>query len=135
MNTLFKADDLKWHVVCQILKSTTKYSRILNRNLKFFFVGFFFFTWIKIEFSPLFTALKKCISSNHKDFLCLEGYPGDLLELKKCLDFLPITKSLIINLASFLVCSLQQSYSNGTIQVLRQHVFGFFRPTHPPTSA
>ena len=23
----------------------------------------------------------------------------------------------------------------GTIQVLRQHVFGFYRPTHPPTSA
>ena len=23
----------------------------------------------------------------------------------------------------------------GTIQVLRQHVFGFFRPTNPPTSA
>ena len=128
MNTLFKADDLKWHVVCQILKSTTKYSRILNRNLKFFFVGFFF-TWIKIEFSPLFTALKKCISSNHEDFLCLEGYPGDLLELKKCLDFLPITKSLIINLASFLVVSSKVT----VMGPFKYYVSMFFAFSGPPT--
>jgi hypothetical protein len=67
----------------------------MNRTLTSFFVGFFF-RELRLNFFPLFTSLKKCISSNHKDFLCLEGYLGDLLELKKCLDFLPITKSLII---------------------------------------
>ena len=98
LNPLFKSD----MVYFNILKSTITVELLIKSELNILLCRFFF-TWIKIEFSPLFTALKKCISSNHEDFLCLEGYPGDLLELKKCLDFLPITKPLIRNLASFLV--------------------------------
>ena len=96
--------------------------------------------------TDLMTTTLMLIPHTHKPVLqYINGYCFKFATSnKKCCQACPlkvlfVTSYKIHTLVYYCVFHKNQSlkvwWKKGTIQVLRQHVFGFFRPTHPPTSA